>query len=55
MTSVTSTALHLKFIYVTSFLILGQLRDLPHSKKDFWAHLWNFKFYDYLLVKCASK
>ena len=29
----TSIALQLKFMYVTSFLLLGQLRDLPHSKK----------------------
>ena len=33
LTSVTSIALQLKFVYVTSFLLLGQLRDLPHSKK----------------------
>ena len=31
--SVTSTALQLKFVCVTSFLLLGQLRDLSHSKK----------------------
>ena len=30
MTSVTSTAFQLKFVCVTSFLLLGQLRDLPH-------------------------
>ena len=30
MTSVTSTALQLKFVFVMSFLFLGQLRDLPH-------------------------
>ena len=29
-TSVTSTALQLKFVCVTSFLLLGRLRDLPH-------------------------
>ena len=33
LTSVTSIALQLKFMYVTSFLLLGQLRDLPHLKK----------------------
>ena len=33
MTSVTSTALQLKFVYVTSLVLLGQLRDLPHAKK----------------------
>ena len=33
MTSVTSTALQLKFVCVTSFLLLGRLRDLPHSAK----------------------
>ena len=33
MTSVTSTALQLKFVCVTSFLLLGQLRDLTHLKK----------------------
>ena len=32
MTSVTSSALQLKFVCVTSFLLLDQLRDLPHSK-----------------------
>ena len=31
--SMTSIDLQLKFLYVTSFLLLGQLRDLPHSKK----------------------
>ena len=59
MTSVTSsTALQLKFVFVTLFLHLGQLRDLPHSKNDFWTHLWNFKFYERLLIKgqyCTSK
>ena len=46
MTSVTSTALKLKFVYVTSFLLLGQLCDLTHLKKknDFLTHLWNLKF-----------
>ena len=34
MTSVTSTALELKFGFVTSFLLLDQLRYLPHSKKN---------------------
>ena len=34
-TSVTSAALQLQFVFVTSFLLLGQLRDLPHSKNDF--------------------
>ena len=44
------TALPLKFACMTSFvLLLGQLRDF-HSKND-WTHLWNFKFYDHLLVK----
>ena len=33
MTSVTSTDLQLKLVCVTSFLLLGQLRDLPHSKQ----------------------
>ena len=33
MTSVTSTALQLTFVCVTSFLLLDQLCDLPHSKK----------------------
>ena len=33
MTSVNSTALRLEFECATSFLRLGQLRDLPHSKK----------------------
>ena len=33
MTSVTSTALELKFVCVTSFLLLVRLRDLPRSKK----------------------
>ena len=32
MTSETATALHLKFVFVTSFLLSGQLRDLAHSK-----------------------
>ena len=35
MTSVTSTDLLLKFVFVTSFLLLGQFHDLPHSKNDF--------------------
>ena len=30
-TLVISTALQLKFVSVTSFLLFGQLRDLPHS------------------------
>ena len=30
MTSVTSTALQFKFVCVTSFMLLGWLRDLPH-------------------------
>ena len=58
MTSVTSTALQLKFVFVTSFLLLGHLRDVPYSKIDFWNHLMNFNFYEHLLVedqKCASK
>ena len=43
MTSVIFTALQLKFVYVMSFLFLGQLCDLAHSKK--WLlNLWNFKF-----------
>ena len=47
-----STALQLKFVCVTSFvLLLGQLRDLPHSKSDFWTHLMNLIFYEHLLVK----
>ena len=29
MISVTSTASQLKLVYATSFLLLGQLRDLP--------------------------
>ena len=33
--SVTSTALQLKVVFVTSFLLLGQLHDLPHSKNGF--------------------
>ena len=33
MTSVTSTALQLNIVSVTSFLLLGQLRDLPSLKK----------------------
>ena len=32
MTSVTSAALHLKFVFVTSFLLLGQLRDFLTQK-----------------------
>ena len=35
MTSVTSTALQLKLVFVTSFLLLGKLCDLPHSKNGF--------------------
>ena len=31
MNSVTSTPLHLKFVCLTPFQLLGQLRDLPHS------------------------
>ena len=46
------TALELHFVCVTSFfLYLGQLRDLAHSKNDFWTHLMNLKFYEHLLVK----
>ena len=49
MTSVIFTALQLNFVYVMSFLFLGQLCDLAHSKK--WLlNLWNFKFYEHLLV-----
>ena len=33
MTSLNSTAFQLKFVFVTSFLLLGKLRDLSHSKK----------------------
>ena len=54
LTSVTATALQLKFVSVTSFLLLGQLRDLPHQKNDFWSLLWNFKFYEHLLLKGSS-
>ena len=50
MISVTSTALQLKFVSVASFLLFGQLRDLPNSKNDFWTHLLNFNFYEHLLV-----
>ena len=31
--SMTFSGLLLKFVCVTSFLLLGRLRDLPHSKK----------------------
>ena len=48
--SVKSTALQLKFAFVTSFLFLGQLRDLPQAKKKWLLNLWNFKFYEDLLV-----
>ena len=49
----TSTALQLKFVYMTSFvLLLGQLRDLTSLKKhDFWTRLMDFIFYEHLLVK----
>ena len=49
--SVTITALQLKFVRVSSFLLLGQLRELPHPKSDFWNHLINFKLFENLLVK----
>ena len=47
-----TSALQLKLIVrdVIS-LLLGQLRDVPHSKNDFWTHLMNLKFYEHLLVK----
>ena len=32
MTSLTSTALQLRFVFLRSFLLLVQLRDLPNSK-----------------------
>ena len=50
-TFVASTALQLKFVFVTSFLLLGQLRDMPHSKKWLLNSLWNFEFYEHLLIK----
>ena len=33
MTSVTSTGLQFKFVYVTSFLLLGQMRGFSPLKK----------------------
>ena len=40
---VISTALQLKFVCGTSFfLLLGQLRELPQSKNNFWTRSMNF-------------
>ena len=35
MTSLTSTALQLRFVFLKSFLLLVQWRDLLNSKNDF--------------------
>ena len=42
MTSVTLLLCSFKFVFVTSFLLLGLLRDLPHSKKWLLNSLMEF-------------
>ena len=54
MTSVTSTALQLKFVFVRSFLLLGQLRDLPHSKNDFERTYGTLNFMNIYQIKVNS-
>ena len=44
MASVTSTALQLQFVSVTSFLLLSQLSDLPPQQNECRFHLWIFKY-----------
>ena len=46
----TSIALQLKFMYVTSFLLLGQLRDLLTQKITSEFTHGTLIFYEYLLV-----